>query len=289
MAHGGKEVALQAVHLVEMQIGLCQLVDLVVEIAIGLAEILLRVDKAPEHPIEGDPELFELVGRVDLGPGLHVATPHLVGHVPQVLERLHDHVADDRVGGEHREKHGHDRRGGENGPVPVDRLAGCRIGHHHLHHRHEIVVGEQHPGPAGGLGIGGGRGVADHAEIFVAAGAAAPPPDRLVVVVFRVVSRTKLPVFRGGRRRPALRCGVGPAIPEVGEHGGVEAGVFAPFLGGGVGLEQPALVLLALQRAAQEIDRAGVLLLRFERLPVVLQHDRIDEMPARAPRRRVDK
>ena len=276
-----------------MKIGLRQFIDLLVEIAVGLPEILLGVDEAAEHAVEGDPELFKLVGCVDLGAGLHVAPPHLVGHVAKVLERLDDHIADDRIRGEHGQKHRHDGGGGQNRPVPIDRLAGGGVGHHHLHHRHEIVFGQERSRPVGRLGgsrpgIGNDRGVTDHPAILVTAGTTAPPPHRLVVMVFRVVGRAKLTVFGGWGRRPALRCRVGQPVLEVGEDGGVEPGVFPPLLRDSVGFKKPTLVLLALQRAAQKIDRAGILLLRLKRLPVVLQHDGIDEMPARAPRRRVD-
>jgi len=51
-------------------------------------------------------------------------------------------------------------------------------------------------------------------------------------------------------------------------------------------LTQPEMK--ALEQLAQTLDRACVLLLLLERLPVVLEHDRVDEVPPRAPRARVD-
>ena len=110
VAHRRQEVALHPIHLVEVEIGAGELVHLAVEALIDLLELLLSVDEAAEHAIEGDAELLELVGGVNLGPGLDVAAADLVADIAEMLERLDDHVADDEVGGEHGEEHRHDRR-----------------------------------------------------------------------------------------------------------------------------------------------------------------------------------
>ena len=106
VAHGRQEVALQAVHLEEGQVGLGQLVDLAVEVVVDLAQLLLHGDQVMKHAVEGMRELFELVAGLDLAADVEPAGGDGVGDVAQVLDRLDDHVADDRV----RRKHRHDRR-----------------------------------------------------------------------------------------------------------------------------------------------------------------------------------
>ena len=281
MAHRGQEVPLEPVHLVEVEVGLGQLVDLVVEHGVGLEQLFLRIDQPAEHAIEGETKFLELVGGVDVGPGVDVAPADLVADVPQMVERLHDHVPHDRVGHEHRQEDGDDGGRQQDGAVPVDRLPRGSIGHHHLHHRHQVFLGL-----AGVAGlVEAGRRIADQLLILMADETALPGPHGLVVVVFRGVFGAELAVLHrrfpgdGRRWRP---------VAKVVEHRRVEPLVAGPLLGGGIRVEQPPAVGLALERPTEGLDQARVLLFLLQGLPVVLEHDRVDEMPPRASRGGVD-
>ena len=63
VAHRGEEIALQAVHLKQGHIGLGQLVDLAVEVAIDLTQLLLHRDQIVQHAVEGMRKLLEFVAR----------------------------------------------------------------------------------------------------------------------------------------------------------------------------------------------------------------------------------
>ena len=82
MAHRGQKIPLEPVHLVEVEVGLGQLVDLVVEHGVGLEQLFLGIDQPAEHAIEGETKFLELVGGVDVGPGVDVAPADLVADVP---------------------------------------------------------------------------------------------------------------------------------------------------------------------------------------------------------------
>ena len=110
MAHGGQEVALHGVHLVKPHVGLGQLVYLAVQGGVDLAEFLLGGDEVAQHAVEGDGQLLELVAGVDLRPQGDVAAADRVADVAKVPQRLDDHVADDDVGGDHRQEDGDDER-----------------------------------------------------------------------------------------------------------------------------------------------------------------------------------
>ena len=124
VAHGGQEVALERVELVEPHVGLGQLVHFAVEVGVGLAQFLLRADQVAQHAVEGRGQLLELVAGVDVGPERGVAAAHGVAHVAQMPQRLDDHVADDGIQGDHRQEDGDDGRGDEDGAVIGDVLAG---------------------------------------------------------------------------------------------------------------------------------------------------------------------
>ena len=117
VAHGGQEVALEHVHLVQPHVHLRQFIDLAVEIHVGLPQFVLNGDQRPQHAVEGRGEFLELVAGVDLGPQGDVAAGHGVAHVAEVPQGLDDHVADDGIRGEHGEKDGDDRIGPEDGRV----------------------------------------------------------------------------------------------------------------------------------------------------------------------------
>ena len=96
----------EPVHLEEGHVRLGQLVDLAVEVAVDLAQLLLHGDQVMKHPVERVRKLFELVAGLDLAADVQAAGGDRVGDVAEVLDRLDDHVADDRV----RRKHRQDRR-----------------------------------------------------------------------------------------------------------------------------------------------------------------------------------
>ena len=120
VAHGGQEVALEAVHLVELHVELGQLIDLAVELGVGLPQLRLRLDEVPQHVVERRGQVLELVVGVDFGPLVEVARGDGVAHVAQVLQRLDDHVADDHVQRDHRQEDGQDADRQQDRPVPGD-------------------------------------------------------------------------------------------------------------------------------------------------------------------------
>jgi hypothetical protein len=71
-----------------VEIGAGEFVDLPIEALVDLLKLLLGVDEAAEHAIEGDAEVLELVRGVDLGPGLDIATADLVADITEMLQRL---------------------------------------------------------------------------------------------------------------------------------------------------------------------------------------------------------
>jgi hypothetical protein len=79
-------------------------------------------------------------------------------------------------------------------------------------------------------------------------------------------------------------------ILEVVEHRLVEPRVAfcVALLGARPGIEDLPIVGLALELAPHRLDHPGKLGVRLPGVPVRLHHDRIDEMPAGRPRRRVD-
>ena len=96
MAHGGQEVALDGVHLVEPHVRLGQLVDLAVQGRVDLAEFVLGGHEVAQHAVEGDGQFLELVAGVDVRPQGDVSVADRVADVAEVAQRLDDHVADDR-------------------------------------------------------------------------------------------------------------------------------------------------------------------------------------------------
>ena len=276
MAHRRQEVALEPVHLVEIEIGPGEFIDFIIEAAVGLAQIFLGIDQPAQHPVEGHPQFLEFIGSVDLGPRLHIPAPHLVAHIAQMLQRLDDHVAHDRIGGQPGQEGRHDGGGHQDRPIPVDCLLRRLVGHHHLNHRHQIPLAELHWSVANGRGGTGG------AAELMADQTALAGPNRLVVVVFGFIGGAKLAVFARQRRWSHRRCARGHGrdwpLLEIIEHCGIEPGVSGAVGSRGLGIEQPPAVGLALQRAAERHDQAGVFLVGFQRLPVVMQHDRIDQM-----------
>ena len=48
-----QEIALHSIHLVQLHVGLRQLIDLAVQVGVGTSQLLLRVDQVPQHSIVG--------------------------------------------------------------------------------------------------------------------------------------------------------------------------------------------------------------------------------------------
>ena len=113
-------------------------------------------------------------------------------------------------------------------------------------------------------------------------------PHRLVVVVFRSILGAELAILGHRRAVGANRRLRRRPVAKVVEHRRVEPLIAGPLLGSRIGVEEPPAVGLVLEGAAERLDQAGVLLLLLERLPVVLEHDGVDEMPTGAPRGGVD-
>ena len=133
VAHVGQEIVFQAIHLVEPHVQLRQLIHFAVQVLVHAPQFRLRVGQVPQHAVERLGQILELVVRVDLRPHLHLAAAHVVAHVPQVLERLDDHVAHDQVQGDHGHEDGEDGHGDQDGARVADRLGRAGIGQNHLH------------------------------------------------------------------------------------------------------------------------------------------------------------
>ncbi len=245
MAHGGEEVALEPVHLEQGEVGLGELVDLLVEVRIDLAELLLHGDKVVEHAVEGVRQLLELITGVDLAADVELAGGDGVGDVAQVLDGLDDDVSDDDVRGDHRQDGGDKRGRDQNGPVAVDVLV-------RLVHREPDgdgggqVVGAGHHVLAGSVGAGLVVVAADHAVGLEEHGL-----DILVLVV--ILAPDDPPVEGGG---------------PVGKGGGLADGselVLARFPGkgakepgDGLGLEGVS-GLVVLVAGVEGQDQVGVI------------------------------
>ena len=122
VAHGRQEVALEAIHLEESQVGLGQLVDLLVQVVVHLAQRLLHGNQVVKHAVERVRKLLEFVAGLDLAANREPARGDRVGNVAKVLDRLDDHVPDDDVRREHRDDRRDQCRRDQHGAVHVDRL-----------------------------------------------------------------------------------------------------------------------------------------------------------------------
>ena len=109
VAHRREELVLEIVHLVQSQVDLSQFIDLRLKTAVQFLQVFLHSRQITKHPIEGVAEFLELVPGADVGPLIEIAACDGVADLLQVQDRFDDHVADDRVRGEHRQKGGDDR------------------------------------------------------------------------------------------------------------------------------------------------------------------------------------
>ena len=228
MAHRGEKVALETIHLIQVHVGLGELIHLGVEVAIYLSQLVLGVHQPPEHAIECRAEVFKLIPCMNLSAGAHVALPDFIADFAKVLEWFHDHVTDDHIRRQHRQEDGHDGRCEEDGTIPVDRVLRGRIGNHHLHHCHQFVFCQS--GTSWANRVGG-------PTMLMADQTTPAGSNRLVIVILRVVGSAELAVFPGvggehrglrGWRRQAPVAALG--ITEVVEDGAVERGVSARLI-----------------------------------------------------------
>ena len=120
VAHGGQEVALEAVGLEQGQVGLGQLVDLAVEVGVDLAQAVLHVHEVAQHAVEGVAEVLELVAGLDLAADVQFAGGDGVADFLEVLDRLDDHVSHNEVTAGHDEQGRHQGGGDEHRPVDMD-------------------------------------------------------------------------------------------------------------------------------------------------------------------------
>ena len=104
VAHVGQKLAFEAVHFVKLHVEVCQLIDLVVELDVGIFQLAVSFDEVNEHLIERVGEVFEFVVGVDVGSLIQVAAGHRIAHVAQVIERLDHDVFDDVIQRDHRQK-----------------------------------------------------------------------------------------------------------------------------------------------------------------------------------------
>ncbi len=120
VAHGGEEVALEAVRLVQGHVRLGQLVHLAVEVGVDLAPLVLHADEVAQHAVEGMAEVLELVAGLDFAADVELAGGDGVGDFLEVLDRLDDDVAHDDPAADHDEDGRGEGGGHEHGAVPVD-------------------------------------------------------------------------------------------------------------------------------------------------------------------------
>jgi hypothetical protein len=143
VAHRGQEVALNAVHVIELHVGLGKLVHLAVQIGVHIAEFLLDGYQVVEHAVEGDGQGLELVARVNLRPKRDVAVADRVAHLAQVGKRLDNHVADDCVGRQHCQRDGNEGRRDQKRAVIVQRDLRRFVRNHDLDDRHHVARGQR--------------------------------------------------------------------------------------------------------------------------------------------------
>ncbi len=153
MAHRREEIALQAVHFEEGKVGLCQLVDLAIEVAVDGAQLLLHGDQVVKHAIERVRKLFKLVARLDLAADIQPPGGNGVGNVAQMLDRLHDHVTHDRIRRKHRDDRRDQGRRDQHGAVLVDGIRGVFHGQRDHHRAGQVADLGKHPLLAVGRGM----------------------------------------------------------------------------------------------------------------------------------------
>ena len=118
MRHGGEEVGLQVIHLVQLQVGLRELIDLGIEFPVDLPEFLLDCHQVPQHAVERLAELFKFVPGADFGPPIQLAARDRVTHLPQVQHRFDNHVPHNRPRSGHGQKDRDDGGREQQGVVP---------------------------------------------------------------------------------------------------------------------------------------------------------------------------
>ncbi len=117
VAHGRQKIALQAIHFVQPHVRLRQFIHLLVQLGVGMLQLVLRAHQMPHHFVERHGHIFEFVGRVNFGPRFHVAARNFLARIAQMLQRFDDHIPHNYIAGDHRQKNGDDRCGQKDGAV----------------------------------------------------------------------------------------------------------------------------------------------------------------------------
>ena len=92
-----KEVTLEPVGFVELQVQLRKLVDSSIQFLVDLLDLILRLGQVAKHSVEGIRQLAKLVFRFDRGSQIRVSVRDRVTDVTQVIHRIEHQVPDDRM------------------------------------------------------------------------------------------------------------------------------------------------------------------------------------------------
>ena len=144
MTHARKEVALYAVHFVQLHIRLRKLIDFAVEIVVHGPQFCLRIDKVAEHPVKRGGQLFEFVTRLDAGTKMVIPTPDFIADFTKVVERFDNHISHNGVECDHRKEYGGDRDGGQNAACGDDFVSSLLGRHLHLHDSQHVRLRAPH-------------------------------------------------------------------------------------------------------------------------------------------------
>ncbi|MGC4097829.1 MAG: hypothetical protein QM706_11995 [Nitrospira sp.] len=105
VAHVGQKFALQPVHLMKLHIQVSQLIDLVVKLGVGVAQLPLRLDEMHEHLVERDGQVFKFIVGMNVGPLFEIAASYRIAHLAQMVEWLDDDVLHDVIQSDHCQEH----------------------------------------------------------------------------------------------------------------------------------------------------------------------------------------
>lgn len=124
MGDVGEEFALDAVCLVECDVGFGHVSELFVEQSVGPFEVFLRVSESFEHGVEIVGELLEFVSGVEVGAGFEVAVGDAECDVPEFVDGSEDESFGNDVEDEDGEGGGEDACGDDDESVDEDSLPG---------------------------------------------------------------------------------------------------------------------------------------------------------------------
>jgi len=121
VAHGCDELGLDLVGLEQGDVGFGEFVEFGVAGFGGGPQVRLGLREFVEHVVESLAEHLEFVAGVDLAADLEVPFADAVGHVLQVLDRPHHHVAEEGMEDDRRDDDDQERCRKENEPVSQKR------------------------------------------------------------------------------------------------------------------------------------------------------------------------